>query len=757
MVISVALLGFGAAGTFLSIFRKWLLDRLDVVLPLTMFLSGVSMAVVTVVSQYSFVRFDSLLLFSDYTHVYKLLLTYLVFFVPFFLGALPIGLIFIKYIDNIGKLYFANLVGSGIGGIIIVGLFWIVFPNEIPAIIAILPVISGVIVIRKHSKRVMILSTFISIVIITFIIFNPPTLELSEFKSLRKTLNLPDSKITMMKCSPFGLVEVVSAPTLRYAPGLSLAYKETVPVKSAVFVNGNWFGPIVSWKITDTISIMDYTTNALPFTFGKRENVLILGAGTGRDVALALKNNAKEIVAVESNPVVPKLIEKELKADDDSLFDNPLVSYKSIEPRTYLLTDTSRYDLIVLPVVGSFGGTSGLFALKEQFELTKEAFNEMWTKLSPDGVISITCWLDYPTRNILKVLSTITEVLEEQGVTNFTENIAAVKSWGTITITIKKSTISFKEENKIRIFCDRLMFDPVILQNVKIEEKEKYNKLQDEHFFDYLDEILSSKRERFYSDYDFNIKPATDDKPYFSQFIRWKSIPNLKEQFGNSTIPFFEIGYVIIILTFVQITIAAIVLILLPLFKIGWKGENKFWTLLYFSGIGLGYMFVEIVFIQRFILYFGNPIYSAAFVISVMLILSGAGSYISSRLKVNRKTFLIVTAIITVLLLLYSLILTKALQCTIAYPFGLKIFFAVLFMIPVSVFMGMPFPIGLSFVARNDKKSVPWAWGINGCVSVIAAVLAVIISVELGFTWVMVIASFAYLLALSMNLKKQLL
>jgi hypothetical protein len=712
MVISVALLGFGAAGTFLSIFREWLLDRFDVVLPLTMSLSGVSMAVVTVVSQYSFVRFDSLLLFSDYTHVYKLLLTYLVFFVPFFLGALPIGLIFTKYTDNIGKLYFTNLIGSGVGGIIVIGLFWIIFPNEIPAIIAILPVISGVIVIRKHSKRVMILSMFISIIIITFIIFNPPSLELSEFKSLRKTLNLPDSKITTRKCSPFGLVEVVSAPTLRYAPGLSLTYKNTVPVKSAVFVNGDWFGPIISWKSTDTISIMDYTTNALPFTFGKRESVLILGAGTGRDVTLALKNNAKEILAVESNPVVPELIKKELKADDDSLFDN---------------------------------------------QLTKEAFNEMWIKLNPDGVISITCWLDYPVRNTLKILSTITEVLEEQGVTNLMEHIAAVKSWGTITITVKKSSISFKEANQIREFCNRLMFDPVMLPDLKPEEKEKYNKLQDEHFFDYLDEILSSKREMFYSDYDFNIKPATDNKPYFSQFIRWKSISSLKEQFGNNAIPFFEIGYVIVILTFVQITIAAIVLILLPLFKIGWKGGNKLWTLIYFSGIGLGYMFVEIVFIQRFILYFGNPIYSAAFVISVMLILSGAGSYISSRLKVNRKTFLIVTAIITVLLLLYSLILTKALLCTIAYPFGLKIFFAILFMIPVSVFMGMPFPIGLSFVAMRDKNGVPWAWGINGCVSVIAAVLAVIISVELGFTWVMVLASFAYLLALGVNLKKQLL
>jgi len=753
MVISVALLGFGAAGTFLSIFRKWLLDRFDVVLPVTMFLTGISMSVVVVISQLNFFRFDSLLLFSDYVSMYKLPLTYLLFFIPFFLGALPIGLIFTKYVDYIGKVYFVNMIGSGIGGVFIVVLFWIVLPNELPAAIALLPIISGVIVIQEKAKRKLLILAFVSVIIVLTYIINPPNLVLSEFKCMSKTLNLPDSKITITKCSPFGLVDVVKAPTLRYAPGLSLAYKNTVPVKSAVFVNGDWFGPILSWKSMDTISILDYTTNALPYTIGKKKRVLILDAGTGEEIILALRNNTKKVIAIESNLAITELLEKELAEEVDSLFNNPFVRVKSTEPRTYLLTDTSRYDLIILPVVGSFGGTSGLFAIKEQFEFTKGAFSEMWKKLNKDGVISVTCWLDYPVRNVLKVLATMTEVLEEHGVTNLTEHIAAVKSWGTITIMVKKSPINFKEGNRIREFCERLMFDPVVLQDVRHEEKEKFNKLQDEHFFGYLDEIMSSKREILYSDYDFNIKPSTDDKPYFSQFIRWKSIPNLKEQFGNSTIPFFEIGYVIVILTFVQITTAAIILIIVPLFKIGWKGGNKMWIVLYFSGIGVGYMFVEIVLIQRFILYFGNPIYSAAFVISAMLILSGVGSYISSRLKTNRKTFISITAIIAILLLLYSLFLTEALLGTIAYPSGLKIFVAVLLLIPVSVFMGMPFPIGLSLVSLRDRNSIPWAWGINGCVSVIAAVLAVIMSVELGFTWVLVIASFAYFLALSVNFR----
>lgn len=755
MIMSVALLGFGAAGTFIVIFKKWLLDRFEVVIPLFMFLSGIAMATVTILAQFSFVRFDSLLLFSEYTNIYKLFLTYLLFFVPFLLGALPIGLVFTKYIDNIGKLYFANLIGSGAGGILTIGLFWIIFPNALPAIIAILPIIAGALIIQKKQQRNMIISLCVSMIIIAVVIFNPPELVLSEFKSLRKTLDLPGSEIVAKECSPYGLLNIVSAPTIRYAPGLSLIYKEIVPIKSAVFMNGDWFGPTVTWKMNDTACIMDYTTNALPYCFGKRETVLVLDAGTGKEVALALKNDVDKVTAIESNPLVPILLKNEFAEKGGSVFDNTSVRLENMESRTFLLTDTAKYDLVVFPDVGSFGGSSGLFAIKEQFVFTKESFKEARDRLNMNGVISITCWIDYPARSVLKLISTIMDVLEEEDIHNPEDYIVAVRSWGTITITLKKTPINIQEKENVRKFCKRLLFDPIILPDINIEEKEKYNKLQDEYFFNYIDNVLSSKRKSFYNDYDFNIEPATDDRPYFSQFIRWKSLSSLEEQFGNRTVPFFEIGYIIVILTFVQITVVAIVLILVPLFKIGWKGGNRFRTFVYFSGIGFGYMFVEIVLIQRFILYFGNPIYSAAFVISVMLIFSGVGSYLSSRLRLTRKTFLTVLGIITIILISYSFILTAALIETISYTPAVKISFAMLLMVPMSVFMGIPFPLGLSYVSKRDKSSVPWAWGINGSVSVVSTVLALIVSVELGFTWVMILASLAYLFSLSMNLNKK--
>jgi hypothetical protein len=145
----------------------------------------------------------------------------------------------------------------------------------------------------------------------------------------------------------------------------------------------------------------------------ERKNVLVLQAGTGIEVAHALSHHATNIVAIEPNAVLIDALKHELVLDTDSLFYQPAVRVRTIEPRNFLYSDTAHYDLISLPVVGSFGGSAGLFALHEQFLLTREAFLKMWPRLNEEGAISITAWMDYPARNPLKLLATLVEVLEQ--------------------------------------------------------------------------------------------------------------------------------------------------------------------------------------------------------------------------------------------------------------------------------------------------------------------------------------------------------
>jgi len=753
MVISVALLGFGAAGTVLSIFRRWLLERFELALPLLMIFSGITMAVATGLSQSSCIRFDSYLLFADLSHTWRLALTYLIFFIPFFFGALAIGLVFVRHVHHIGRLYFANLIGSGAGGVVAICLAWIFLPQELPAIIAVLPIISGIIVVPKKSRHLILLAASLAVIIITFIIIHPPCLVLSEFKGLSRALNLPEAKITLEKSSPYGLIQVVGSPALRYAPGLSLTYEERVPITKAVFNNGDRVGPVISRKQADIQPVMDYTTRALAYSMARRDRVLVLDAGTGTDVLHAITRGAKEIAYVEPNSALLGVLKGGHLKEVGSLFDNSRVSIHNTNSRTYLLTDTSQYDLIILPMVGAFGGTCGLYALSEQYLFTTEAFRQMWLKLTPDGVISITCWMDYPLRNPLKILSSICEVLEGQGIENPADFIAAVRSWGTISVAVKRSPLSAYETGHIRSFCTSMLFDPLILPDIREAERAQFNVLADNHLFRYVDEILSSERGSLYKEYDFNIRPATDNRPYFSQFLRWQSLPHLARLFGERVLPFFEIGYLMVALTLIQISIAGVLLIILPLFSIGWRGGNKSWTVLYFSGIGIGYMFVEIIFIQRFILYLGNPIYSAALVISSMLVCSGTGSFMSSKWTGIRKSLPVILGVIIVLIFCYAIILTPILLKTITVAFEIKLLLAFLFVAPLSFFMGIPFPVGIGLLAGKDEKKVPWAWGINGCLSVVSTAVATIIAVEIGFFWVMVFACLAYALPLTVNIK----
>lgn len=753
MIISVAMTGFGAAGTFISLFKKKLINKTDIVLPWLMVITSLLISISVTVSQTTVFSFDSYKLFADYSHLWKLLGTYLIFFLPFFSGALAIGLIFVKYVEKIGSLYSANMIGSGIGGVIIVAAMWWFYPEKLPAVVSTIALLAGLVIMPKQLRSGFSFVVTAAVAALSYFYISSPSLNVSEYKSISKTLNLPDTKIVKKESSPYGLISVVNSSHIRYAPGLSTKYPGIISINSAVFNNGNWYGPLVSSN-EDSLNHVNYTTEYFPYRINKRKDVLILGAGTGNQIIPATKINVSSITAVESNKAITKLLMNDFASEVDSIFNDKAVKTMNISPRTYLQRSALKFDLISLPLIGSFGGSSGLFALQEQYDLTKEAFGEMWGGLNDEGVIVVSTFIDYPYRTPLKILSTAVEMLHEKGIQNADEFITAIKNWNTITFAIKRTAFTNDEIKIIRDFCNEMNFDPVILPDIQPGEREKYNRLQDKTFYTMIDEILGSSddREKLYSYYSFNIRPATDDKPYFSQFLQWKSIPQLAELFGNQSVAFFEVGSILLFLTFFQILILAFVLIIVPLFKIGWKGGNKSRTLIYFGGLGIGYMFIEIIFIQRFTLYFGNVIYAAAAVVSLMLISSGFGSLVSQKLKAKPNRIIGIVSFIVTALIIYAIILSPLLRTTIMFSLPVKIVFTTLLIAPPAFLMGMPFPLGLRLLASKNESDysgqVPWAWGINGIFSVISTVLATIIAVELGFVWVMIFAAGAYALSL---------
>jgi len=756
MVISIAMLGFGTAGTIIALFRNYFIKRSDALLPLFIIASSLLMILAIAISQMDFIRFDSYLLFADYGHIPKLILTYLVFMLPFLFGALSIGIVFVKYVDKIGTLYFANMLGSGIGGIITIFLMWNFFPEQLPSVIALISLIAGLILIPKKQIVFFSIFTLITLSSIIYFYLNPFTLKVSEYKSISRTLNLPETEIVKRESSPYGLLEIAETPYLRYAPGLSLKYPGVISVNNAAFKNGDWLGPLIS-SDNDALNPVEYSTEMLPYIINKIDNALVLGSGTGRQTTTALINNVKTITAVESNRALIDLLTNEFQNEVDSVYTNSSVKIENTSSRTFIISSREKYDLITLPIIDAFGGTSGMFSLQEQYLLTVESFLDMWDRLNDNGTITISTWIDYPYRNPLKIIATLSEMLFNYGIKQPVEHIAAIKNWNTITISIKRSPFTQEEIESVRIFCDKMNFDPIILPGINQEERERFNQLQDGSLYVLIDRLLSSQeeREKVYNEYHFNIIPATDNQPYYSQFLMWKSIQLLAELFGDQSVAFFEVGYIILYITLAQIVLLALLLIVVPLFKLGFGGGNKARTLFYFSGLGIGYMFIEIILIQRFILYFGNVIYAAAAVVCLMLVSSGIGSFVSQRIQIKNKSFILVLSVIIFSLMVYTLFLSDILKMTIGNDLNVKIIISALVITPPAFFMGMPFPLGLRLLSSNSETSaqIPWAWGINGMFSVVATVLVTIVAIEQGFVWVMLFAIAAYSLSLLTKLR----
>ena len=746
LIISVALLGFGAGGTLIALCRTILLRHLEWLLPVLMFGCSITMALALTISRDMTNRFDICLLFIEPGQAVLLLLSQCIYLLVFLLGALPLGLVFIGYSSRIHSLYCANLVGSGIGAVTAVSLMYFLLPQQLPALTALLPWSAGVLVICGTRRLPVFAVAVLTLAVIASVAYHPPQIHPSQYKDISRSLDLPGAEIAKNQPSPYGLVQLVTAPSLRYAPGLSLAFGGEVPtVSGAVFTNGDWFGPVRSGDA----SFLRSTIAALPYALDKRNRVLVLQGGTGTDIIQALQNGADKVMAVEPHQKATTIAAGLDGTNGGDALHHPMVQRSSLAPRTWLALHRDRYDLITLPTVGSFGGASGLFALQEQYLLTREALLELWNHLSPDGVLRVSAWLDSPTRNPLRLAATIAETLEKAGV-DAHRHVAAVRGWNMITFILKRSPLTNDDIAQVSSFCERLQFDPALLPGLQPQERVRYHVPADPRFFENLDSLFSpSRRRELYSSYDFNLRPVSDNRPFFSQFLRWQSIPHLIKMFGERTVPFLELGYLIVLVSFGQMTLAAVFLILLPLLRLGLPGRSglKRWTIPFFSGLGLGYMFFEIMLIHELVLFFGHPIFAAAAGISSLLIFSGLGSLISGRLLPHRSGHGLAAALVAFLLLLYLFILSPMLHLAITLPTLWKTLFFLLLIAPPAVAMGMPFPLGLERLAKHSKSQAAWAWGINGCVSVVSAGLAAIVAVEFGFSAVMLIACAAYGLA----------
>ncbi len=253
------------------------------------------------------------------------------------------------------------------------------------------------------------------------------------------------------------------------------------------------------------------------------------------------------------------------------------------------------------------------------------------------------------------------------------------------------------------------------------------------------------------SDYLFDIRAVTDERPYFHRFLKRDSLSELSDTLGGLTPAFQETGQLILTATLVQVTALAVVMIVLPLVggvKTLRAAKGKGPTLAYFLLLGLGFMLLEMGFLQKFILYLSAPIYSAAVVISSFLVFAGVGSLASARWRGRSKHVMLLAASgIVVLAGVYIAGLNSWLALTQGCALWTRCLTASATIAPLAFLMGHMFPTGLGQVSSAQPAIVPWAWAVNGFASVTATIGAPLLAMSLGFSRVVLIAVLCYALA----------
>lgn len=762
MIIGLALLGYGFSGAVVTILQHRLLQHFKLVYLASLLLFGLAAVAGFMLAQA--MPFNAELILWDYRQLAYLLIIFLLLSLPFFFAASAICLAFMYYGGQVSRIYAWDLAGAGLGSLSVIALLFAVFPHQALFVIGAMGPLA--LLVASIELSVKQFKPIISVLVISSVLIILASinmeLHLSPYKSLPQTLRVSGTQVIEQDSSPFGLISIVESNKVpfRYAPGLSLASTVEPLPQLGLFTDGD--NMTVITKAHDEMSklvYLDQLTSALPYHLADPSSVLVVGAGGGTDILQALfhadrNHTAPSIDAVELNSQLIDIVGRRYSDFNGALYQHEGVRVHAGDVRGFLLQKQKKYDLIQLALMDAFNAsTSGLYALNEDYLYTIEALKLYLQHLAPEGYLALTRWVKMPPRDTLKLFATAAEALVQMGVKNPSLHLVLIRSWQTSTLLVKNGTFSAKELQKIIEFSDSRSFDIAYAAGLTPAE-DSYNQMAEPWFRTGTRALLSAARDQYLDEYKFDLEPATDNRPYFHHFTKWSSLPEIFRIRDRGGMSLIEWGYLVLVMTLLIAVVLSVILIALPLLALprasaeDSNSVSKTRVVLYFLAIGIAFLFMEIAFMQKFILFLHHPLYSFAATLAAFLVFAGVGSYLSSSLArlYNRRTMLLwAVAGIVIISLGYILLLDSLFMWLSAIPVLLKVLLTVLLVAPLALLMGMPFPLALSFLADHARPLIPWAWGINGCASVISASLATLLAIHSGFSAVIMVAVLLYL------------
>ena len=737
MVIGLALLGWGISGSVLACLGDRLRSRFPGFFAANAASFGVTALVAFAVAQR--VPFNPPELLWDWRQPLWLAAIYLALAVPFLCAANGIGAAFVAFRGPTGRIYGADLLGAGAGALAVVAALHVLPETGALALAAGLGPVAGALVVPGAWRKALFALLGVALAVVWLDVRPSP------YKPLSRTLQVVGTNVVAERSGPRARLTVVASPEVpfRDAPGLSPLSPATPPDQRAVFVDGE--GPlVVDGAMADQPGYLGYLTSALPYALADRPRVLLLGLDGGRPALQALLHGARRVDVVEPDARLVGLLREELGDFTDHVLDDPRVHVRVSEPRAFLSVTADRWDLIAFDAGGSAGGLGGA---RSDHRLTVEAFATCLRHLAPGGVLAVSGRVDLPPRGALRLLATAIAALRAIGVDAPERHLAMIRSWQTVTLVAGVDPLTAEAAAAVRGFADERAFDPIHFPGMRPDEANRRAELDAPWFENGATALLGPDAEDFVARWPYAIQPATDDRPFFHDFFRWRLLPEVLRLRAQGGLGLFEWGHLVVAAALAQALLAAIVLIPLPLLFARTAGGPSApfpaRTFVYFLALGLAFLSIEIAFLDRFTLFLGHPVLAAAVALAAFLGFAGLGSWASPRLDRPR----LAASAAGLLALAYLALLPPLLDWLAPLAILLRALAAMALIAPLAFVMGMPFPLGLAALGTAAPGWVPWAWAVNGCASVIAAGLAGLLALEVGFTSVVVLAALFYLVA----------
>ena len=746
MVISIAMLGIGSAGTVLSLHSQKKLEAgkfSDTNLSNYALCAGISIVLSYIIS--NLIPFDPVKLSWDKAQIFYFGLYIVVLSIPFFFSGMLIASAFLAHSGDSERIYCSDLIGAGAGSISVIALLNISGPDHTVLISSTICLLAAFL---SGSGRSRLLLTVLILVNALLLIINPNfmNVRISPYKPMPLAMQYPGAEHIKTYYSSHARVDTLKSPSVRFAPGLSLNFLDPLPAQIGVSVDGGEINAVTEIGHRDSLEFLEYMPSSLAYNIGKSSRVLVLEPKGGLQVLMARRFGADEVFKVESNPLIVKAIREDLGEFSGDIFKHNSFTGHG---RTWLKGLKGRpFDIIDLPVSGT--SVTGIFGVSEDYRFTVEAFKEYLNALGRDGILSVSLYIVPPPRREFRLLATIVEALEESGVKSISYRIIAIRSWGSMTILSKNTVFSHSEIMKLKEFSRINGFDLVYYPGIKEDESNIYIRSEINEYFKGFKDILDpDKRSSFITDYLFDISPVRDENPFFNYYMKSENIKAIYEVMGRKWLFFIEEGYILPVILVIALLLS-LIMILVPVFFYLKKVKERISTepliiistLVYFAMLGAGFMFVEITLIQKIILALGSPVYSVAVVLAVILISSGTGSILSGRFRLLRSNYTLI--VIACIVLLYSFVYPILMDMISPFSLLSKILLICISLFPVGFFMGIPFPMGIKILGKNHAGLIPLAWAVNACLSVIAPVISVMVALELGFRAVLWFGSLAY-------------